>query len=212
MKKSIIALVLSFALLMCITACSGSKDPEPTPGGSDTPTPPISQTVYEKLDSFVDKEYKKVKVGVVTKTDDIQLSAEYVLTQYNVLYSIERLNLLPPDGDITEILPEYKTTISGSAIVDNDEIIILDGANVTLPAYDELKGDFNFNEENLKNIIIENNTLIADVLSPSVFYGAEVNVQNMKITVEYTETAISKIIITYQTTYSSVTTTYEFEI
>ena len=212
MKKIIISMVLLFALLMCITACSGSKDPEPTPGGSDTPTPPIPQTVYEKLDSFVDKEYKKVKVGVVTNTDNIQLSAEYVLTQYNVLYSIEQLNLLPPDGDITEVSPEYKTTISGSAIVDNEEIIILDGANVTLPTYDELKGDFNFNEDNLKNVIIENNTLIADVLSPSMFYGAEVNVQNMKITVEYTETAISKIIITYQTTYSSVTTTYEFEI
>ena len=210
MKKLIISIVLLFALLMYITACSGSKDPEPTPGGSDTPTPPISQTIYERLDGLADKEYKKVKVGVVTNTDDIQLSAEYVLTQYNVLYSIEQLNLLPHDGDISEIPPEYKTTISGSAIVDNGEIIILDGTNVTLPSYDELKGNFNFDESNLKNIVTESNSLKADVISPSMFYSSNVNVQNMRIDVEYSETELLKIVITYRTNYSTVTNTYEF--
>ncbi len=207
MKKIITSMILLLVLLICMTACSGLKDNKPTSGEDST----VEQTVYEQLDALTDVNYKMVKVRVVTDTDNVQLFAEYVLTQYNVQYSIEQLNKLPSNGDITGVSSEYKSTITGSASVDNGEII-LDGENITLPAYDELKGNFNFDESNLKNVIIENNILKADVVSSSAFYGSEVNVENMKITVEYTQTALSKIVITYQTTYSSVTTTYEFEI
>ena len=207
MKKIIISFVLFFASLTCITACSGLKDLKPTSSVDSA----VEQTVYEQLDALTDKNYIKVKVDVVTITESIQLSANYVLTQDNVLYSIEQLNKLPSNGDITGVSSEYKSTITGSANVDNGEIIF-DGENVTLPAYDELKGSFNFDESNLKSVIIENNTLKADVVSSSAFYGNEVHVENMKIIVAYTQTALSKIIITYQTPYSSVTTTYEFEI
>ena len=208
MKKIIMSMVLLFALFICTTACSGGEDRKPTLGEDST----AEQTVYEQLDALADVNYKKVKVGVVTDTDNVQLFAEYILTQYNVHYSIEQLNKLPPNGDITGISPEYKSTITGTASVDNGEMIILDGIEVTLPTYDALKGDFNFDENNLKNVIIEDNVLKAEVVSSSTFYGSEVNVENMKITVEYTQTAFSKIIITYQTAYSSVKTTYEFEI
>ena len=208
MKKIITSMILLLVLLICMTACSGLKDNKPTSGEDST----VEQTVYEQLDALTDVHYKKVKVRVVTDTDNVQLFAEYVLTQYNVQYSIEQLNKLPPNGDITGISPEYKSTITGTASVDNGEMIILDGVEVTLPTYDALKGDFNFDENNLKNVIIEDNVLKAEVVSSSTFYGSEVNVENMKITVEYTQTAFSKIIITYQTAYSSVKTTYEFEI
>ena len=207
MKKIITSMILLLVLLICMTACSGLKDNKPTSGEDST----VEQTVYEQLDALTDVHYKKVKVRVVTITESIQLSANYVLTQDNVQYSIEQLNKLPSNGDITGVSPEYKSTITGSASVDNGEII-LDGVNVTLPTYEELKGSFNFDESNLKSVIIENNTLKADVASSSAFYGNEVHVENMKITVAYTQTALSKIIITYQTPYSSVTTTYEFEI
>lgn len=207
MKKIIISFVLFFASLTCITACSGLKDLKPTSSGNSA----VEQTVYEQLDALTDMNYTKVKVDVVTITESIQLSANYVLTQDNVQYSIEQLNKLPSNGDVTGISPGYKSTITGSASVDNGEII-LDGVNVTLPTYEELKGNFNFDESNLKNVIIENNTLKADVVSSSAFYGSEVHVENMKITVAYTQTALSKIIITYQTAYSSVTNTYEFEL
>ena len=98
----------------------------------------------------------------------------------------------------------------GSTQSCNGEIIILDGTNVTLPAYDELRGAFNFDESNLKNIVTESNSLKADVISPSMFYGSNVNVQNMRIDVEYSETELLKIVITYRTNYSTVTNTYEF--
>ena len=210
MKRSIIALVLSFALLMCMTACSGSKDPEPTPGG-DTP-PPVTQTIYEKLDEFADLNYQQIKLAVVTVTGEIQLSAKYTLTQSNVSYSVEQLNMLPSNGDLTGVSPEYKTTHTGYAKIVDGKITELDGEGVTLPSYDELKGNFSFAESNFKNVTTQGNSFSADIVSPSSFYGSTVNVQNMKVNVEYTDTALSKIIITYQTAKSTVTTTYEFTI
>ena len=86
------------------------------------------------------------------------------------------------------------------------------GEGVTLPSYDELKGNFSFAESNFKNVTTQGNSFSADVVSPSNFYGSTVNVQNMKVTVEYTETAFSKMVITYQTANSTVTTTYEFAV
>ncbi len=207
MKKIIISMVLLFAFLMCITGCSGQNN---TPPSSDV-NPPATQTVYEKLESLADKLYRKIHVSVVTSTDGISLSAEYVLAGNNVLYSIERLNLFAPDGDISELSPEFKTRLVGTAAVNNGEIKMLDGENVTLPSYEELKGSFNFKETNLKNIVNANNSLQAEVISPSDFYGSSVNAQGMRIDVEYSETALVKMVITYQTENSTVTTTYEFE-
>ena len=217
MKKSIIALILSFALLMCMTACSGSKNPEPTPGGdttppTPTPTPPVTETIYDKLDDFADLIYQQIKLSIVTVTGDIQLSANYTLMQSNVSYSVEQLNMLPSNGDLTGISPEYKTTHTGYAKIVDGKVTELDGEEVTLPSYDELKGNFSFAESNFKNVTTQGNSLSADVNSPSSFYGSTVNVQNMKVTVEYTETALSKIVITYQTANSTVTTTYEFAV
>ena len=213
MKKSIIALILSFVLLMCMTACSGSKDPEPTPGGdTTTPTPSVTETIFDKLDDFADLNYQQIKLTIVTVTGDIQLSANYTLTQSNVSYSVEQLNMLPSNGDLTGISPEYKTNHTGYAKIVDGKVTELDGEGVTLPSYDELKGHFSFAESNFKNVTTQGNSLSADVEIPSSFYGSTVNAQNMKVTVEYTETALSKIVITYQTTNSTVMTTYEFTV
>ena len=215
MKKSIIALILSFVLLMCMTACSGSKDPEPTPGGdTTTPTtlPPVTETVYDKLDDFADLNYQQIKLTIVTVTGDIQLSANYTLTRSNVSYSVEQLNMLPSNGDLTGASPEHKITHTGYAKIVDGKVTELYGEGVTLPSYDELKGNFSFAESNFKNVTTQGNSFSADVVSPSCFYGSTINVQNMKVNVEYTDTALSKIIITYQTAKSTVTTTYEFTI
>ena len=142
----------------------------------------------------------------------MQLSANYTLTQNNVSYSVEQLNTLPSNGDLTGISPEYKTTYTGCAKIVDGKVTELDGEEVIIPSYDELKGNFSFAESNFKNVTTQGRSLSADVDSPSSFYGSTVNVQNMKVIVEYTETAFSKMIITYQTDNSTVTTTYEFAV
>ena len=208
MKKIIVSAILLVALLVCKTGCSTSGGAQPPSGGGN---PPADQTVYEKLSELAAEEYKKVNLSIVTVTNGIELSAEYIMSGNIVLYSIEQLNLFSPDGDISELSPEYKARLVGSAVVSNGEIKMLDGENVTLPSYDELKGSFNFVESNFKNADVKENSLCAEIVSPSDFYGASVNVQNMTIDVEYSDLALVKMVITYQMDSSTVTTTYEFE-
>ena len=120
------------------------------------------------------------------------------------------MNLLPPDGDLTNVSPNYKTTFSGSATIKNGKVDKVDGEAVTLPSYDELKGAFNFKESNFKNVKTEKGKLIADVSSVSGFMGVSQNLSNMRIVVTYNDIALQKLEITYNTTNSTVTTVYEF--
>lgn len=209
MKKIIILIVLSM-LLVCVTSCSGSKNP-----GQTTQNDINQQTtknVYELLNSLAEKNYSTVRVNIVTTTDFVELCSNYVLTQSVVTYSIERLNLLSSDGNITNLSPDYKTTTSGYAQIDNGQVVELNGnKDVTLPSYSELKGSFNFDESNFKNVAAENNSFEAEVVSPMQFYGTNVEVSNLKVKVEYTDTSFAKIIISYTTTSATVQTVYEFE-
>lgn len=213
MKKIIILLITVVMLLMCMTACSGSKNPEPTPTPTppDDPNPPVTQTVYDLLDDLADQDYSNIKIDIVVTTGFAELYSNYVLTQSNVVYSIERLNLLPSDGNITDLPSNYKMTVTGYALIENGQVVELDGdKDITLPSYDELKGNFNFDESNFKNAVVGNNSFEAEVISPSQFYGADVDMSNLKVKVEYTKTSLTKIIISYSTTNASVQTVYVF--
>lgn len=212
MKKIIILLITVSMLLMCMTACSGSKDPEPTPTPPvDDTNPTVTQTVYDLLDDLADKNYSNIEIDIVTSTGFAQLCSNYVLTQSNVVYSIEKLNLLPSDGNINDLPSNYKITITGSALIENGQVMELDGdKDVTLPSYDELKGNFHFDESNFKNAVVGNDSFEADVVSPSQFYGADVDMKNLKVKVEYTGTSLTKITISYSTTDATVQTIYAF--
>ncbi len=204
MKKSIIALILSIIFLMCMTACSELEN-------SESGNPPSEQgTVYDKIEAFADIDYQEIKLAITTDTAGIQLSANYTLTQNDVSYIVEKLNLLPPNGDITSVPPEYKNVHMGYAKIVDGKVTELDGEEVTLPSYDELKGNFNFDESNFKNVSTQDGFLSADVISPSSFYGFTVDIQDMSVSVEYTETALSKITINYKTEYSNVAIAYVF--
>ena len=188
MKKIITLIVLSM-LLACMTACSGSDKTDPPP------TPDHTISVYELLNSLVEKDYSAVKVDIVTTTGFASLNSNYVLAQSVVTYSIERLNLLPSDGNLTDLSPDFKKVTSGYAQINNGQIVEVDGnKDVTLPSYNELKGNFNFDESNFANVVLADGSFEADVVSPSQFYGADVDISNVKVKVEYTNTSLVKIV------------------
>ena len=163
------------------------------------------------LDDLADQDYSNIKIDIVVTTGFAELYSNYTLTQSNVVYSIERLNLLPSNGNITDLPSSYKTTVTGYALIENGQVIELDGnKDVALPSYDELKGNFNFDESNFKNAVVGTNSLEGDVVSPSQFYGADVDMSNLKVKVEYTETSLTKLTISYSTTNASVQTVYVF--
>lgn len=224
MKKILLSIVLLLAIIVSVASCN---KPDPAPSPQSTPsenqqTTPGSQettgggaeqtpkTVYEILQELSQKQYSQVKLNIKTTMDDIELNASYTLTNSTVTYSVEQLNLLPSEGNLTNVSPEYKTTLSGSAIIKNGKVDKVNGDAVDIPSYDELKGAFNFNESNIKNVKNEKGKLTADVSSVSSFMGTVKNLSNMKIVVTYNDTALQKLEITYKTTNSTVTTVYEF--
>jgi len=192
------------ALLMSFVACDkGNTDNEQSPENETT--------VYDTLNKLSKQSYNKIKLNITTLTGDIELKANYTLTANKVDYSIEQLNFLPSDGNLENVSPDYKTTIQGSATIENGKVTKLDDEAVNLPEYDELKGAFDFKESYFKNIQTESGKFTADVVNVSAFIGTDKSISDMKIVVEYNDMTFQKVTITYTTSNSSVTTVYGFE-
>lgn len=202
MKKTLLSIVLILAVVFCTVSCS---KPEPTP-----PEPNDSELVWETLQKLSQKQYDEVIVDIQTVTGNIELNANYIVTNSIVAYSVEQLSILSSNGDLTDIAPEYKTTISGTAIIKDGKIDKIDGNAIDIPSYDELKGNFNFQESNFKNIEIEEGKLTAEVASAFGFMGTSKNLSDMRIVVTYSDTALHKLEISYNTTNSTVIIVYEF--
>lgn len=222
MKKIILFVTLSIVLLMCLTACSGSKDPEQKPTAPEETTietstqapnenPTVTKTVYELLDSLAKQDYSKIEIDVVTQSDFAQLCANYVLTQTDVTYSIEQLNLLPSDGNVENLPENYKTTVTGTALVKDGEIVEFDGdQRIAFPSYNVLKGGFHFDPSNFKDVVVQEDSFSASVISPSRFYGTDIDVEDLRIGVDYSQSAMQRITVTYQTKNAAVETVYTF--
>jgi hypothetical protein len=209
--------VLLLTVTVSIASCSEPNNTPPvkttTPSSQQTTGGSIEEkpkTVWETLQELSQKQYEKVRLDIKTVTGDIELNVSYTLTNSNVTYSVEQLNLLPPDGDLTNVSPNCKVTLSGTAAIKNGKVEKIDGETVTLPSYNELKGAFNFKQSNFRNVKTEKGKLTADVSSISGFMGIFQNLNNMRIVVIYNDTALQKLEITYKTTNSTVTTVYEF--
>ena len=198
MKKIILSIVILLTVLMTFVACNKNN------------TPQQEKTVYETLNDLSNQNYDKVNLNITTLTNDTKLSAFYVMTADEVSYSIEQLNLLPTDGDFSNLNPSYKSTIKGYATIANGKVVKMDNDNINLPAFEELKGQFIFNENYFTNVIVENGYFSADVTSPSGFLGTNKDVRDMKIVVNYEDSALQKITITYKTSISDVTNEYTF--
>lgn len=233
MKKLLISVILILTLLGCTVACNTphpdtEDDPVSSGGaGESSPFPESNVTtdetsepgeseeplgsVYELLSKLSAQSYSKVNLDITTVTGDITLNAGYILTEKNITYSIERLNMLPTDGTLDNALPDYKKTITGTAVVENGVITSFDGEAVTLPTYDELKGAFHFSESNFQNVIEGEGTFAAHVVSPLDLLGTERELSDMEIYVEYDSTSLRKVTISYKTAGSVVTVRYDFE-
>ena len=217
MKKNLISILMVFVLLMNVTACNrnqggGSSSSKSSSSTSGTkPNPDATKTVYDVLNGLSKQNYGKIKLNITTETGDMQLKAEYVLTDRNVSYSVEQMNLLPEDGNLNGLSPDTKQTMTGTATVENGKITKIDGDKVTVPAYGELKGSFDFKEGYFSNVRSTDGEFSADVKSTSDFLGTDRALTDMTLEVEYNDSALEKITLVYKTANSTVTTTYEFE-
>ena len=203
MKKIIISFILIFALLMSFASCDflGSI------GGGKTE----ETNIYTTLNDLTKVSYRKITLSTVVKTGDTELTAQYVLKKTTVTYAIEQMSTLPTDGVLDNVPATSKTVLNGTATIKDGKVVAIDGAEVNLPKYDELKGAFNFEESYFKNAKETSTTFSADVISPEKFLNTTKKIENMKIEVKYNANAITLIVLTYNTANSTVTTTYMFE-
>jgi len=195
MKIKILLIIFVFVIAASLISCGGSSEP----------------TVYENLTELTQKSYNTVKIEVRTNTGGIELNSSYVITDQSVEYSVQRMNAIDEDN-ISALPEEYMSTYSGKAVVENGVLTVLDGENVTLPSYNELKGAFSFKKENFKNVLEEEGKFTADVISAKDFLGIDTaEIQDMTVTVEYNTEGFKKIQIEYKTALSTVTAVYTFE-
>lgn len=203
MKKIFLHFIFIALFLCCSVSCF--DDNNNLSSGDD-------EKVWEVLQQLSEKQYSTVMLKINTITDDIELNANYTLTNNEVVYSIEQMNVISLEGEYIDIPTNAKTTFNGTATIKDGKVDKIDGDTIEIPEYSELKGTFNFNKNNFDNIIIENDMLSADVVLPSGFMGVTVNVNDMRFTVKYEDNSLNQIQIFYDTGNSKIIITYKFVI
>ena len=194
MKKIILSVILILALLTSLIACNNDD-----------------KSVYDTLNDLTKESYSKIQLDITTVTEGIELKANYTLTASKVDYSVEQLSLLPTDGDLGNVSEEYKTTVKGTATIENGKVTSFNNEEVNLPQYDELKGHFDFKESYFTNIKDEDGRFSADVTSNTGFLGTDKALNDVKVVVEYNNDALKTIKVIYETATSTVTSVYSFE-
>ena len=195
-------MILILSLVAVLISCGGMN--------SDNNTDKGNNSFYDDLNRFSSLRYEKVNLYINLSGNGAVLNSYFELSDDKIVYSVEKLNRFPTDGDITNISPDYKTIYSGTASVANGVIVKMDDNDIILPEYTELSGSFNFKQEYFTNIVNENGKFTADVISASGFLGRDVAVENMKCSVEYNEDSFVKIVLNYLDGGVQVTSVYEF--
>ena len=233
MKKIITALLISI-LVLSLAACGGNtygdyindKDGDSqitdTPSGGDDSTDTDapseddgeddsdeSEDIYSRLAGLADKSYDLIILDITSTTAHVSLGARYELSSDEVRYSVERLNKISID-DIASNPASYKTTLTGVATVKNGVIVSLNGDDVDLPEYTELKGLFTFDEKCFCEVKDEGGVFTADIVNPDSFFARDVDVTDARISVVYTDDAFISITLSYKTSAATVVAVYTF--
>ena len=207
MKKVIFTILLVAILALSLIACDTKAD------GSGS-------GVYAELNEMVAMDYPIVKLQVETTSNGITLVNKYSATTSSasttIRYTVQSLNNITVNEDGSYNIPdkmiEEKT---GSAIVENGKITVLDGddANISVEALDDIK--IKFDKDYFTSIETAEqdgiNTFSAAVTDIKGFTGNNsFDGKDMTIQVSYT-TALKAITINYtMNSGATVKVTYSF--
>ena len=118
MKKIILVVLVVSILTAILTAC-GSND------------------VYSQLNNMMNEDYSVIKLEVETSSQGVTLTNKYTATTANnrtsIRYTVQKLNKITigEDGNFDE--DNMILTETGSALVENGKIIVLDGEASNIP-------------------------------------------------------------------------------
>ena len=203
MKRTALLAIALITAMLILASCNTN-----TPGApSDADVAEVCAALTERTAA----EHSKVTLSTTVVAGGTSLLASYVVTGELVTYKTEALNLLPPELGAAGTPADHKSVRSGTATVKDGTVTHLDGDEVTLPEYTELRGAFTFDGRNMRDVNLSDTELRASIISASVFLGGNVNATDMRLIAEYGSADVLRITLEYTTDGVSVVTVYEFE-
>ena len=138
---------------------------------------------YDELNAMLAKDYSQIVLTVENTYGTDTLESVYTINYTNggmtVEYSVERFAELS-----LGTAAQLKTTVTGEAKIEGDEITYIDGEKVDLTAVIQ-SGGINFKKEYFKNAELTDMTFDADVKNPQGFIGSEITCTNMTVSATY---------------------------
>lgn len=202
MKKIILVVLVVSILTAILTAC----------GGND---------VYSQLNNMMNEDYSVIKLEVETSSQGVTLTNKYTATTANnrtsIRYTVQKLNKITigEDGNFDE--DNMILTETGSAVVENGKIIVLDGEASNIPVNGLQNLNVKFDKNYFMSTIHSENdgvkTITGTVIQDHIkdFTGNQNFAgKNMTFTVTCGEKLQSLVINYTMNTGASVKVTYTF--
>lgn len=188
MKRIISISVIILIMIFTFASCGESSKNEDT-------------TIYETLNKIFTKDNSLVNIKVETITNGKKLASVYIISEEangkRITYSIERLNSFEEINGEYIIPDSYKTTLKGEAFASNGKIVEQSGDVADLDFTKIEIPSFKFNEGYFSNVQDNAGKFTADVTNPSGFTNASISCNEMSVSVAYSETTISEILLNY---------------
>ncbi|MDE5548014.1 MAG: hypothetical protein K2J30_03355 [Clostridia bacterium] len=191
---------------ICMTALAGALSLSACGG----------KNVYKKLNELAEKDYDEVRLKVTTETDGETLHASYravsVAEGITVTYSCEQLNPIGTDENGDYVLPDTAiTTLQGEILVKDGKTVKVDGDDIALSPQTVTAAGLRFSADIFEDEETTDTSFKAKVNSPAAFLReSNLVASNMTVVVEYTDRALTSLMITYTTQTGSVTMQYTF--
>ena len=181
-------------------------DPIEIPGGNepgddpiDTPEKTEEELKIEACDTFngyAALTYMQVNLDIVTVSGGAVLTSSFYLNRNNeVEYSIEQIAKFEIREDGSVIAPDsYISVTEGTLTLSaGNNVVNVNGEFVSIPTYDILLGNFNFDYSNLENYELGDGYASFDVIDASVFFGTETELADMSVKVCFSDNGFTLI-------------------
>jgi len=205
-KKSVIILtvtVILAALTLAFAAC-GKKEENQT-----------QTDVYTQLNAMLGEAGYPAVLTSKTTENGYVFNGTYTIAEsegtYTVEYSYEKLSTfgISDAGEIT--LPEdFKTTCTGSLKVRDGKIVEQNGAEANLSPEALTVSGIHLSEASLTDVADENGTFSATVTSLQTVTGITSAATSATLVITHTDTAVTRLKLTYVTASYQTEITYEF--
>lgn len=207
--KFIALLILIAGLVLSCIACTEDNTSE-----ENDSTLGEDNTIYNKLNKQLQNvSYPFTLSAKITEDGDV-FNGSYIVTEVSgiitVEYSYEKLSTYTIVNDEIVAPDSYKTTVTGSAKIMDDKVIEQNGETINLSAESFNVSGISLSEANLTDVQTGDGNFSAIISSLTSVTGLNISATDATINISYTETSITKIVLTYSTSSYKMEMSYTF--